>query len=218
MKKIPTLFDRDWGSKRKHVVPILLPQCVNVVETACIPTRKWDGTPCLIRRDEGGKPSIYKRFDAREGRSIPAGFEPAQESPDPETGHWPGWLPCDELDPADRYFLEALRDESWMLPEAADQIGTYELVGPKVNGNPEGLDEHRLVRHGADRLYGLPRPPVGNSNDPQLVELWFARLREWLAEADVEGIVWWSEAKWEPVAKLKRRDFGLAWPPARITV
>ena len=29
------------------------------------------------------------------------------------------------------------------------RAGTYELVGPKVNGNPERVSAHRLVEHAA---------------------------------------------------------------------
>ena len=40
----------------------------------------------------------------------PKGFIPAQE-PDPITGHFPGWILCDENNPSDRYHIEAFNRE-----------------------------------------------------------------------------------------------------------
>ncbi len=41
------------------------------------------------------------------------------------------------------YLREAIEREPRTEP------GSYELCGPKVNGNPEGSPHHVLVRHGA---------------------------------------------------------------------
>ena len=73
--------------------------------------------------------------------------------------------------------------------------GTYELCGPKINGNPEGFSRHILVTHGSQHLVDVPRD--------------FEGLRAWLADAQFEGIVWWSNIMDPdaPMAKLKRRDF-----------
>jgi hypothetical protein len=73
--------------------------------------------------------------------------------------------------------------------------GTYELVGPKVQGNPYHLEVHKLIRHGAD-LIDAPRD--------------FDGLRVWLSEHTIEGIVWHHPDG--RMAKIKRRDFGLSWP------
>lgn len=70
--------------------------------------------------------------------------------------------------------------------------GTYELCGPKVNGNPEGTNAHVLVRHvDAERLTSPPRDYDG--------------LAVWLADSDFEGIVWHHPDG--RMVKLKRRDF-----------
>ena len=52
--------------------------------------------------------------------------------------------------------------------------GTYELCGPKLQGNPEGFAEHTLVRHGTE-VVDPPRTWDG--------------LRDFLASYDGEGIV-----------------------------
>ena len=69
--------------------------------------------------------------------------------------------------------------------------GTYELCGPKVQGNPEGLISHELVRHGGVTLGDAPRS--------------FRALRDYFASHDVEGIVWHHPDG--RMAKLKGRDF-----------
>jgi hypothetical protein len=47
--------------------------------------------------------------------------------------------------------------------------GTYELIGPKIQGNKGGFPTHRLVRHAMDVLEGVPRT--------------FEGLRTWLESA-----------------------------------
>ncbi|MEU2134458.1 DUF5565 family protein [Streptomyces sp. NPDC018352] len=74
--------------------------------------------------------------------------------------------------------------------------GTFELIGPKVNGNPEGGDVHRPVEHAAAQ-----HVPVS--------ELTFDGIRSTvvaLAEANrCEGIVWHHPDG--RMAKIKARDF-----------
>lgn len=177
MKKIPTLFERDWDGDRSRVVD----KVAFVLPEGAIPTVKRDGTACLVR---GGV--LYKRYDAKPGRVPPAGFEPCQEC-DEQTGHQPGWVPVGD-GPEDKVFR---------IEEIPNEDGTYELCGPKVQGNPEGYQEHYFIRHGAEMIAGnIPTD--------------FAGLRGWLKDSPWEGIVWWWNG--EPVCKIKRRDFGYAWP------
>lgn len=146
-----------------------------------VATIKWDGTSVRIA---DGK--LYKRFDAKHGKTPPLGFEPAEERPDPVTGHWPGWVPVEAGKPENKYHLEAF-DEN--LPD-----GTYELVGPKIQGNLYGLDRHKLVPHGADIV------EVGRTLE---------ELVEWLKLNHHEGLVFHRTNG--DMAKLRRKDFGLPW-------
>ena len=83
--------------------------------------------------------------------------------------------------------------------------GTYELVGPKVQGNPYSYNRHRLMRHDTTDI--LP-----------VEDLSFSGLRAFLSgevpspvgPLFIEGIVFWGPEG--PVAKVKRVDFGLSWP------
>ena len=135
MRKMITLFQRNYGSDdlaRNEVMP----GAEWVLAGEGLATRKHDGTCCMVRDGR-----LYKRYDAKGGKPTPVGFEPAQE-PDQRTGHWPGWVPVGD-GPDDRWFREAF-DASPGIPD-----GTYELCGPKVQGNPEKCETHVLIRHGS---------------------------------------------------------------------
>jgi hypothetical protein len=183
MKKIPTLFVRDPANPRL-VTRQVTPGCEGVIDGQGTPTRKWDGTACLVR--DG---ILFKRYDAKRGKVPPANFEPAQPEPDPITGHWPGWVPVGD-EPDSRYHREAFA----LVDRLVD--GTYELIGPRVQGNPERQAQHHLVAHG-DLEVAAPRT--------------FDELRRWLEHQAIEGVVWWSVGGF-PLAKIKRRDFGYPWP------
>lgn len=190
MRKIPSLFCRNYDGD--HLVrDEVVPGCEWVSAGEGIATRKWDGTACLF---QGGK--LYKRYDAKNGKPAPEGFLPAQAA-DPVTGHWPGWLLVNPEKPEDRWHVEVISavdaitgsQRYLALPD-----GTYELCGPKINGNHEKLEKHTLIPHG--------RHPV---DAPRA----FAPLREWLAANEMEGVVWHhSDGR---MCKIKRRDFGLLW-------
>lgn len=177
MKKIISLFQRNYDGDRR-VRDEIVPGAEWVAAGEGIATRKIDGTCCMV---QDGK--LYKRYDAKHGKTPPPGFVPAQE-PDPVTGHWPGWLLVGD-GPDDKWFREAL------LPT---QDGTYELCGPKVQGNPEGFATHVLVPHGAEVMDNAPRA--------------FDDLRHFFGveRTDIEGIVFHRENG--DMVKIKAKDFG----------
>src|SRR5262249_30518781 len=160
MQKILSLFQRNYESDRL-VRDEIVPGAEWVAAGEGVATRKFDGMCCRVR---GGL--LYKRYDAQGGKTPPAGFEPAQD-PDPNTGHWPGWLPVGD-GPEDLWFREAFA--AGPVPD-----GTYELCGPKVQGNPESFAEHVLVPHGSEVLDDCPRD--------------FAGLKAYLIHRTIEGIV-----------------------------
>jgi hypothetical protein len=190
VEKIITLFQRNYETDRL-VRNEVVPGADWVLAGEGVPTRKLDGTACLVR---GGK--LYKRYELKRGKPAPTNFEAAQE-PDRVTGDTPGWVPIGD-GPEDRWCREAWDNENQNLPD-----GTYELLGPKVQGNAEHLETHRLVPHGQEILRDVPRD--------------FAGLKDYLASHEIEGIVWWrnlDDSACEKV-KLKRRDFALPWPIKR---
>ncbi len=175
MRKIPTLFVRD-PNDRKHVLPEVTPGCEWVLAGEGTATRKYDGTCCLMR--DGW---LFKRHEVKPGKVAPPDFE--QVGHDETTGKTVGWVPVGD-GPEDRWHREATASE--LLPD-----GTYELIGPKVQGNPEGYDAHVLIAHEYAEEVDAPRD--------------FAGLAAWLRATTYEGIVWHHPDG--RMAKLKRRDF-----------
>lgn len=185
MKKIISLFQRNYDGDRL-VRDEIVPGAEWVVEGKGIATRKWDGTCCMVR---GGK--LYKRYEIKPNGVAPLNFEPANEL-DKNTGKQQGWVPVGE-GPEDKWHREA-----WERQPRED--GTYELVGPKIQGNPEGFDFHILLKHGA---LILPDPVM----HPLPVPRDFNGLREYLHLTDIEGIVWHHPDG--RMVKIKKKDFGL---------
>ena len=127
MKKIPTIFVRDWNGDRSRITREPNPACQWVFDGEGVATRKYDGACCMVR---DGK--LYKRRELGPKQSAPADFFMVDH--DEETGKTVGWVPVGD-GPEDRWFREAFND----LAE-----GTYELLGPKVQGNVERLERNVL--------------------------------------------------------------------------
>lgn len=175
MKKIISLFQRNYDGDRL-VRDEVVPGAEWVLYGEGIATRKFDGTCCLVK--EG---VLYKRYDAKIGKEPPKGFIAAQD-PDTNTGHWPGWLEVSDK-PDDKWHREAAGTQS---------DGTYELCGPKINGNREKLESHRLIKHGAETLPDFPRT--------------FEEIKKHLEARDIEGVVWHHPDG--RMVKIKGKDFG----------
>ncbi|HEY9417898.1 MAG TPA: DUF5565 family protein [Pseudonocardia sp.] len=182
MRKIPTLFKRD-PEDMSQVLSEVNPAAAWVFEDVehVQPTRKYDGT--CVKRDDGIG-GWWARREVKPGKKPPENYWP--EETDPNTGKTVGWEPIGQS-PFFKAWQEAIGHEMSTEP------GTYELCGPKINGNPEGFEHHVLIRHAeAEHYYG----PMNGYDD----------LRGLLAESPYEGIVWHHDDG--RMAKLKRRDFG----------
>ena len=188
MKKIPTLFEREFDDrgKLKRVLETPKTGFEWVFDGEGVATEKVDGVCCAII---GGK--FYKRFDAKEGRKIPDGAIPCMPMRDPYTGNWPHWLPVDFERGGDKWFVAAYKNSPWITED-----GTYEAVGPHFQNNPYGLDEDCLEKHGRIVIHDCPRT--------------FEGIREYLRTHEIEGICFWRDGK--PMCKIKRTDFGFKWP------
>lgn len=177
VKKIPTLFVRDPNDMR-HVTREVHRACGWVIDGEGVPLRKFDGTCVMF---DGQR--WWTRREVKPGKMPPNGF--VQIEHDEITGKTVGWEPAEQSSWW-KYLEEAVADsEVWLT-------GTYELVGPKVNGNPEGFTGHLLVEHAnSDVIEDAPRD--------------YDRLAVFLAGFPHEGIVWHhADGR---MAKIKRRDF-----------
>jgi hypothetical protein len=183
MKKIPTLFEREYANhKVVGIKPIVTNGMEWVLEGEGVATVKYDGSCCAIINGE-----FYKRYDAKKGKKAPLGAIPCCE-PDLITGHHPHWVKVDKNNPSDKWFLEAY----YNTDDLTD--GTYEAIGIHFQGNPYKLDCDILVKHGNEEMY---------------VERSFEGIKEYLENFNIEGIVFWLDG--EPKCKIKRSDFGFKW-------
>lgn len=201
MKKIPTLFKREYDGKRVIGITDTVTDGMEwVLDGYGVATIKVDGACCAFI--EG---VFYKRFDAKPGRKIPDNAIPCCE-PDPVTGHWPHWVPVDLESAQDKWFAAAYHDFvlygcrnlSTLMESSYSYPITLEAIGKHFNGNPYKLDKDILVQHGECHVLDFRK---GTS---------FEQIREFLRTEPVEGLVFW--AKGEPKCKIKRSDFGFEWP------
>lgn len=206
MKKIPTLFKREFGERHEvTTLPIVKPELVGILNGEGIATIKWDGSCCAIING-----ILYKRYDAKKGKRIPDDAIPCQDAPDPITGHLPCWVRCDINNPSDKWFFAAydhyfdvslLKCDDCMydICNCCHLNGTYEAIGKHFQGNPYHLPFDILVPHGKN-VIDVPRSYDGIRNFLQK-----------LADdgTGIEGIVFWVDNK--PVCKIKSSDFGIEW-------
>lgn len=182
MRKIPTIFLRD-PANPGAVTEEPNPACAWVFAGEGVATRKYDGT-CVMLDDDR---RWWARREVKSGKTPPADYVPV--STDTATGKTVGWEPVEQSAFA-KFHAEALDSAPVRLP------GTYELVGPKINRNPEQTDCHVLIKHEfANQRPGFPRTYAG-------IRSAVLALAENLG---CEGIVWHHPDG--RMAKIKARDF-----------
>lgn len=181
MEKIPTVFERDWDGDRSRVTEQVHEGCEWVLAGEGVATRKFDGTCVMFDGDKW-----WSRREVKTGKMPPSGFVASET--DGATGKIIGWEPIGQSS-FFKFFEEARENIDFAS-------GTYELCGPKVQGNPEGFEDHVLVEHA--------------TATPYIVERTFRGMRDLLAHIDVEGFVFHHEDG--RMAKIKGKDFGLRRP------
>jgi hypothetical protein len=178
MKKVPTLFNRDFANNPRYVTTEVNPEAQWVIDGEGIATRKYDGACCAII--DG---LFVKRRELKSGESEPYGFILSDH--DLKTDKKQGWVEVGNGN-EDKYFREGYES----LEDKTD--GTFELIGKKVQGNPEGIDGHKLIRHSEAETYpDFPRD--------------FEGIKERLSNMNIEGIVWHHNDG--RMVKIKKRDF-----------
>ncbi len=207
MKKIKSLFKRNYGNGDQQIYNEVVEGSEWEIEGNGWATIKHDGTCCMVKNGQ-----LYKRYDRKLTKSSyirirnleainyipkigdykvsPDGWIAAEKEPNVHTGHWPGWLLVGDL-PQDKWHREGWEYSQDIWTEN----GTYELVGPKIQNNSYNLSAHQLWEHGCSVVL-VPRD--------------FEGIKEWLENNIVEGIVWHNAD--DQMVKIRRRDFGLNWP------
>jgi len=176
MKKIPTIFKRDYLNTYQ-VLDEINSACQWVFDGHGTAYRKWQGMPALIYKN-----FYYKRAIIKRNQIIPKSFIPCTY--DHQAEKLFGWLPVNFDAPQDQYYKKAFDPT---LPE-----GTYELVGPKILGNPEKFQSYKLINHTSMPLQNINRS--------------YKDIKAFLSEHNYEGIVFHHRSK---MAKIKKKDFGL---------
>ena len=191
MQKIPPLFVRN-EQDRHYVTDQVNPGCAWVLAGEGQATRKFDGT-CVMLDEDG---AWWARREVKPGKIPPPNFITAEY--DATTGKTVGWEPIEQSAFA-KYHAEAVENIESIGDDERDvpwTPGTFELIGPKINGNPEKRAEHTLIRH------SLAEPLA-------LTDRSFAELRRILLflneKYGYEGVVFHHEDG--RTAKLKARDF-----------
>lgn len=190
MQKIPTLFERDWDGNPKYVTRTPNPECSWVFAGEGVPTIKWDGT-CVMLDNKG---RWWARREVKREKEIPAGY--VTISVDPKSGKLMGWEPIGQSSYA-KYHAEAIVGGVASEVESHFEPGTYELLGPKINGNPDEFAGHLLIRHGW--------APLTLRREATLAPRDYDGLAAWLPGLGHEGIVWHHPDG--RMAKIKAKDF-----------
>ncbi len=186
MRKMPCLFVRSFDGPRAFTITeAVTPEAQWVADGEGRAFIKRDGTACMVKSDQ-----LFKRYDAKEGKTPPPGAIPCDPAPDETTGHWPHWVEVRADDPSSKWHWEAWRQTLSLVD------GTYELCGPAISANPEKQATHCFIKHDSEPLDDCPRD--------------FASLKGLLRGLHHEGIVFpHPDAR---MATIRRPDFGLAWP------
>lgn len=183
MQKIATIFDRDWNGNRAVVDEYVVDPEVLRFATA---TEKLNGTNVRL--------TVRNHFLVRlEKRRNPDKLQTARGISEP----W--YVDADEFDPQDKFIWEAARNTD--LAAIPDGEWSGEALGPKIQGNPLGLERHIVV------LFSCGQAPVFEN-----VPTTFAELKSWLPQQQsrygtgpIEGIVWHCSDG--TMLKIKARDF-----------
>lgn len=185
MNKIPTLFVRDFEhSNGRYVTEEVTPGCEWVLAGEGVPTRKYDGTCVMFDGTDW-----WARREVKKGAAEPHGFVSVEY--DDTTGKTVGWEPAEQSG-----FWKFLKEAIDYCGELTP--GTYELIGPKINGNPEKYDQHVVIKH---EYAAVVPDPLTRSFD----SLRFILTGEGTTPYPDEGIVWHHPDG--RMAKLKVRDF-----------
>jgi hypothetical protein len=182
MKKIPTIFDRDWKGN-KGVIDCWIEPMQAKLKNA-VATEKLDGTNVRVTIRNG----ILVRLEKRRN---PSKLQKAKGIEEP----W--YVDADENDPADKYLWEAVKGRAYNN----DGEFSGEVLGKNIQGNPLKLTGNVICLFSQGEAPILEDAPIS-----------YGELKEWLPSKDslygngkIEGIVWHCEDG--SMYKIKTKDF-----------
>jgi hypothetical protein len=194
MRKMTTLFKTSHEGQTTSITREIRPEHLWVFTDGDLvePMIKLDGTACAIIDGR-----LFKRYDVKNGKPAPVGAIPCQNAADPVTGHFPHWVAVDSNSPSDKWHIDALNGLSPDDLSSDYENGTYELIGEKIGGNPEGIAGHALIHHSNLFVDDLPAFNIDTC---------FDIIRNYLEVTDIEGIVFHHLDGRK--CKIRKTDFG----------
>lgn len=186
MKKIKTIFDRDWDGNRKVIdkyVEGFNPELL----AGAIATEKLDGTNVRATIRNGECVRLEKRRN-------PDKIQKRKGITDP----W--YVDADLYSPGDKWIVDALKNTD--LSNVPDGEHSGEALGKNIQGNPLNLEDNRIV------FFMIGQAPVFLD-----VPITHAELKKWIPEqkskygndCGIEGIVWHTLG--DDMFKIKVKDF-----------
>jgi len=186
MRKIPTIFDRDYTGKKHYVID----KPMATIPPTAMATEKLDGTNvrCTVRS------GTCVRLEKRRNPS-------REQKKNGITEPW--YVDADEQEySANKYIFEALRNTSFEYTKDGEYSG--EAIGPKIQGNPLGLKKHQIYLFEERMLFAI-KFDVPTLKYEDLRDFLKMRRSFLNTEVGIEGIVWWYAG--QPVGKIKTGDF-----------
>lgn len=184
MKKIKTIFNRNWKGDGKITTEMTVDREILMISTA---TEKLDGTNVRI--------TVRNHIVVRvEKRRNPTKLEKHKGIEEP----W--YIEATDGDPQDKWIFDGVKNTNFSNVPDGEWSG--ELIGTNIQGNPLNLDNNRIV------FFSLGQAPVFES-----VPTTYNELKEWLPlqkskygnDCGIEGIVWHSPDG--QMFKIKTKDF-----------
>ncbi|MFK8104105.1 MAG: DUF5565 family protein [Saprospiraceae bacterium] len=186
MKKIMTIFDRNWDTDRKVNAKLI----VDFDFSAAIATEKLDGMNIRLTIRQAAVVRVEKRRN-------PSKIQKAKGITEP-------WYVDADLDNSqDKWIFDAVKNTDFS--EVKDGEWSAEAIGENIQGNPLNLDKNIVF------IFSLPelKDKITLSNVPTE----FNALKEYLAtqksvigqDTLIEGIVWHHPDG--RMVKIKRKDF-----------
>lgn len=185
MKKIQTIFDRDWEGNRGVIDKYIFPKLPEILRDA-IATEKIDGMNIRITVRNHEAVRVEKRRNPSK----------QQKNKGIET---PWYVDTSEDDSADKWIYDGVKNTDFS--DIPDGEWSGELVGKNIQGNPLELDRNQVM------FFTLKQAPIFDN-----VPITYNELKKWLPQQEskygqgkIEGIVWHLPNG--EMYKIKTKDF-----------
>lgn len=185
MKKIPTIFERDWEGDKTVINKPVVPE--NFFDTA-IATEKLDGMNVRV--------TVRNHMAVRlEKRRNPDKIQKQKGIIDP----W--YIDADEFGTADKHLFDALSNTD--LSTIRDGEWSGEAVGKDIQGNPLKLPNNRIVLFS---VLGYVPAFLDAPHTYEELKAWLPRQKSLYGnDCGIEGIVWHGQDG--QMCKIKTKDF-----------